>query len=439
MKSPILVLVACVVATVSLGADAEVPPAQPPEQVVESLAACASPGSLDVPGCEYKALERSGWIPFFKSGHEGCLEKGKAKVISSSKCRDAINSPEGLVFYNKHKPAAGENAASLLHDGPAQHPAPEPNPAQPAVVNAPQVEQAPPQAAAQAIPDTDSNFRYTQDAAKQSSAAGLQSLVLGVAAAALLGSAFALVLLLSHRRQVSELAASLDKLSKDIPDLREKISRLSSSRPSSSKPPEPQKSPSPVAGSTSDGNRSAGGLAAVKESLDPASSPVWPPRSSPKVENPAQYPAVLPSAHDALDSMAERLLASVKRVGESGVPLTHANAAGKILSTVGEETARSLNQYGFVAELFGFDMLKTGQNPELLVLRFERLESAGDCLVLPFPQAGKVSRFNSWFENSSGEYAVNPVLARRAARGRIDQQGRLSCTELGELALAADR
>ncbi|MFZ2405566.1 MAG: hypothetical protein WAW41_10545, partial [Methylobacter sp.] len=83
------------------------------------------------------------------------------------------------------------------------------------------------------------------------------------------------------------------------------------------------------------------------------------------------------------------------------------------------------------AHFFSCDGLRTSQGPELLAYR---IKGQPMFKVVPFPSVGRVGQFINWFENASGSYREDPVLAAIPAIGKVNGNGSLILVKKGRLA-----
>jgi hypothetical protein len=130
--------------------------------------------------------------------------------------------------------------------------------------------------------------------------------------------------------------------------------------------------------------------------------------------------------------LVDAIMQAIRDVAVSGISITAANAAGRILSATRNETARQqLSQGQFGVDFYDAGGQASVQAPELMAFRLDGTEFR---YVVPFPQAGRSSRFVIWF--GPAEYKTNPVLAQQPAIGVVHGDGVLVKQRAGLLVSA---
>lgn len=127
--------------------------------------------------------------------------------------------------------------------------------------------------------------------------------------------------------------------------------------------------------------------------------------------------------------LIKTILQAIMELANSGTSITAANAATRILSATRDEGTRqylSTGQFGI--DFFDATGQASVQSPELISIR---LDSSDNRYVVPFPQAGRSSRFVAWF--GPAEYKTNPVLAQQPAVAEMRGNGMLSIRQKGTL------
>ena len=132
------------------------------------------------------------------------------------------------------------------------------------------------------------------------------------------------------------------------------------------------------------------------------------------------------------ETLLAKILIALANLANARSNLTEANFIFKLASVITDSLIKSsIIEKIESVQFFRSSGNPSAQSPELIA--FALKDSSNYCIV-PYPYVGRVSQFSQWFNNTSNNYQINPVLATKPALGLIGSDGNLMIVSQGILA-----